>query len=1208
MVGQNCPLVDGGYQALNSSKNYRLLAIAAVKGIGVAVGSKGLSVFQMDDVRNAVQNGEKPSSLKQISAESVQLVEFTSDQANLVIVFTNGSVKIVPTIHLASISDLSGYENVLQGEGISNVKRRPNSRQIAVLKESGQVVLLDSQSHNVLKLCDSAKALSWSPQGKQILVGKTDKSLVQYLPSGEPRQAIFPPQDFREDSYISNILWLKAHVILVAYSLSSDPDDHTADTYLIKRGVDDKTVITWNKVPEPCPPFGDPNRAETWYSDFLHDWSSEYDFVIPLAYGPSSDISLITEKNAIAMLEDSHQAMLPFSEEETSPIGMAIDVFSNLEVANPIPDIDSSVAQPIVWVLNNEGLLCGWSIISKVEVKRGHGLEELQEKQRADVEAASLESQTPTPEKPAPAPSAISQSSPSSFTPKSLFNQSPGQAIFGHPSGASSFAWGGAFGTGSPGFGNDTGFGNSSFGSSPFAKPNADQTKMSTIGSSLTNSSFSSSPFATDESKSSNLRSDTSGVSFGKSPFARQVVDETKPSIFGSTFSNSGSAFAKHARSAGISDIFSQPEEIKPEEKVTSIFGATPATGVGIDNSSFSLSSNFASSREPSTSIFPSPPATASPSTFNLKGLDINETIQESPDFSMTVTPSESSLPEDVAESLDVAPSESSEGMPEGNGLEEKDDDSGLKGSENVPASVFDESDVGVESDIEIDKKELGDEGFEFDESQIETEEVSRVSNAKEGDENILYQGKEVVIQEPSEISKNSISNEKEETVKPEITVRPENKQSAKLEKEESVKPERRTELDGEIREPTEKPLTQSAEASFSLNRESDKKSSEENTPEEDEASEESSHFEPEYPRVYKAPLLNFGSELSTPLTGRSAEFKLHISNEVDAEETQTEPTNEERPEPDGPIKVGVIDSDFESDVEEDPGIAPYNEPTEVKDDTLEDFDLFYKEVNVLFNDVERNISNLKRAVRWNAHSGQIKQADSLDSPEKWRLSDASSVVYILDGLGSKLAAVGRQERDGESQIPDLKKSLASLCLQLSRIQEIIRYKEGETNERALLLRSLPVNAIELQRKLRSSSASLEDKLNLLENDINLLKVRLSSMSMTRPSAHTIRNSIYQISLCAQQRLDKVAELEKLVKSKLKVDESQNGGIKASLKGFGSSYQSPRSISREMARNDVEFLVRKSKRDNNRQLAEFLYNRPEEDIMRKITVKQARFQ
>jgi nucleoporin NUP159 len=146
-----------------------------------------------------------------------------------------------------------------------------------------------------------------------------------------------------------------------------------------------RTVFNYQSIMDPAPPYGMNRVPPIHYFSRLRKWNHLDDMLI-FASVASTDIGLITRSEvpltrevdassitnvytATTFADDNRRATLPMSAdgmEDTSPIGMALDLSSKDVVYNPIFNDEmekSPFPLPAMLLLNNEGVLCGWWII-----------------------------------------------------------------------------------------------------------------------------------------------------------------------------------------------------------------------------------------------------------------------------------------------------------------------------------------------------------------------------------------------------------------------------------------------------------------------------------------------------------------------------------------------------------------------------------------------------------------------------------------------------------------------------------------------------------------------------------------------------------------------------------------------------------------------------------------------------------------------------
>ena len=166
--------------------------------------------------------------------------------------------------------------------------------------------------------------------------------------------------------------------------------------YVITREKDEAQKLTgflFQKLPEVCPPFGLDRTPPHFFIQRLRDFPPNILDLVLVASTASPDINLFSRAKApltsdvsaeritnvfttTMMANDSRRAQLPMSEgiEDTSPIGVAIDLSAKEKVSRPLPgeEMDTSPGPvPALMVLNNEGILSTWWIIYADSIRQG---------------------------------------------------------------------------------------------------------------------------------------------------------------------------------------------------------------------------------------------------------------------------------------------------------------------------------------------------------------------------------------------------------------------------------------------------------------------------------------------------------------------------------------------------------------------------------------------------------------------------------------------------------------------------------------------------------------------------------------------------------------------------------------------------------------------------------------------------------------------
>lgn len=151
--------------------------------------------------------------------------------------------------------------------------------------------------------------------------------------------------------------------------------------------------MTFQKVPDPCPPFGLHRSPAFQFMQRLRDFPPNLQDAIVVASTASVDIGLVTRSKTpltndapaekvtsvfttTAMADDSRRAQMPMSKDQTdtSPIGVCFDLSSKDKVLRPLPKEEFDASQgplPALMILNNEGVLSTWWIIYAESIRQG---------------------------------------------------------------------------------------------------------------------------------------------------------------------------------------------------------------------------------------------------------------------------------------------------------------------------------------------------------------------------------------------------------------------------------------------------------------------------------------------------------------------------------------------------------------------------------------------------------------------------------------------------------------------------------------------------------------------------------------------------------------------------------------------------------------------------------------------------------------------
>ncbi|ANB12909.1 FG-nucleoporin NUP159 [Sugiyamaella lignohabitans] len=397
------PLVEP-YSSLPKG-NIRLLALAQERDVFACAGSNGLSTGTISELRKyAAIEDEATSSFesrKFVEAynEEVQILEFTSDEKELLVAKSNGGVDVF-TFSKKATGLKKKPKITIQTDNIIDIRARPLvGNEAIILEASGDLSLIRTDAGERSLISSHVSSAAWSPLGTQILVGLNSGHIRKITIGTSIKQAEIPvPADSRlsDGTYIPvSITYIRSKSFIVMYREVPEPladgeseEEDAMQTfigYIVTHDPESHTY-NWDELEDPCPPFADMSREGWWYTQVLTDWTEEYPDIIAMANGPSSDVALLTSKEVFNMLEDRDRASLPFTEDDTTPIGFVLDYSSKNKVLDPCNGVEECSALPIVWALSNEGALTGWHIVwSGIKSGKKLALKALQQKHNTRV-------------------------------------------------------------------------------------------------------------------------------------------------------------------------------------------------------------------------------------------------------------------------------------------------------------------------------------------------------------------------------------------------------------------------------------------------------------------------------------------------------------------------------------------------------------------------------------------------------------------------------------------------------------------------------------------------------------------------------------------------------------------------------------------------------------------------------------------------------
>ena len=380
-----------------------LFSVASSKGLGAAVTTKGVVVFDLHALRKTFTRAERNASPSAPVLSTLTLPPDTGD-ANILTFAANESLLLVGTSHGSIlIWEVSSLRTSPLTPRIMPPPNGLNTARIHMLapnpgdKNALCVALLNvdpsSRQHgtaHIFDLCEAqwvctlpashVTSACWSTRGKQLVLGLQSGELLQLTPEGEVKATLPPLPESERSLYVEDVQWLENHAFLVTYNTCPPAAEHSQEpvheyeVFMILRDPKANTM-TYSAFPlDVAPPFGDTSRWPCRYACTLRDWMP-MKHIIFMACSASTDVGVIGFKHAweALELEETSRPVLPFSSQDetsdTAPVALALDLSSTDSVPDPnaaAKGEDPSAtlpAVPILYVYTNDGVLLAYHVI-----------------------------------------------------------------------------------------------------------------------------------------------------------------------------------------------------------------------------------------------------------------------------------------------------------------------------------------------------------------------------------------------------------------------------------------------------------------------------------------------------------------------------------------------------------------------------------------------------------------------------------------------------------------------------------------------------------------------------------------------------------------------------------------------------------------------------------------------------------------------------
>ncbi|EFE36034.1 nuclear pore complex subunit Nup159, putative [Trichophyton benhamiae CBS 112371] len=397
-----------------------LLSVTSVKGLLAAAGPEGIAIARTDSVRKAYASEPVDGSDVRTFQPELQIplpkrvshLAFSADGSALVVAVDGGDALAIYDVSglLQGRTQPTATLNI-NGATLRALAANPNpdtSELFAAVTTNGELLIANLKTNQLVSgsagpvLKSGVSSVCWSNKGTQLVAGLGDGSAYQVKPDGEKQADIPRAPEIGSDHHATR----------------KPPDQYE-----------------FRKLPEVSAPFGLARHPAYQFTARMRDFEPHLKEALIIASTASTDIGLITQSTAdgtptfaaLTMADDSRRAVLPMTEDmnDTSPIGMCLDLSSRDSVISPVPGDEeikeSSSPLPALLVLTNDGMLSSWWFVHTESIK--------QQKPYSGLVAVNSKGQQSQPQITSTQP-AVTTTTPA----KSPFGQAGfGQSTFGKP-------------------------------------------------------------------------------------------------------------------------------------------------------------------------------------------------------------------------------------------------------------------------------------------------------------------------------------------------------------------------------------------------------------------------------------------------------------------------------------------------------------------------------------------------------------------------------------------------------------------------------------------------------------------------------------------------------------------------------------------------------------------------------------------------------
>ncbi|AAS51672.2 ADL248Cp [Eremothecium gossypii ATCC 10895] len=349
--GENLPFVR--YNCLAVSSKHRLFA---------ACGAAEVVIGSLEALRQWGESGDELELVARHAAQDVVGVGFCRD----VVVYATRAGELWSR-EVGSTGQWSQ-----RSVGAGTVGMHCVGAYALLLRASGEVLRVHvgngQQESIALDVCD------FDARGSEVLYLERGFRLrMANVGGGEERRVELPDDMREEDTQPIAVRYLSREQALVVVG-EETPDDADEVVYAHKMYVVSLQSGDARESFDILPAFGSVKRNPAYYGCTLYNLASDGRQLHVLASSCSSELTLLDDAEVLQPLQDADRAVLrinPDTDNDTSALGLALDVVTRMRVVEPCAGVDAASELPLAYVLNNLGVLECWALYQSDALKAG---------------------------------------------------------------------------------------------------------------------------------------------------------------------------------------------------------------------------------------------------------------------------------------------------------------------------------------------------------------------------------------------------------------------------------------------------------------------------------------------------------------------------------------------------------------------------------------------------------------------------------------------------------------------------------------------------------------------------------------------------------------------------------------------------------------------------------------------------------------------